>query len=461
MKAHIILSIISIFWTSLSFCQVSSHYWSHQYGAKGQLLNGAVIASVEDETAIFYNPGALGLTEEFGISVSLISPVYAIFKTDDFLGQNTSFKDRGIDLAPGLVAAMFRPFGTNKITVGLTTFSRFKSNISLEDRVVKSVEGQSDQIFLGDVDFRRNLSETWVGLGVSFRLHEKLSIGLTQFSTWRGERVSLNFRKEILNKNNPENLIAGWRSDFEYGYSVSSGVLTKFGLCWQPFGIKVGATLTTATYGAITKDADYAYDYQKIFTDKPNTASSNDQSTKISEYSTPWSVGLGLEIPIEGSFLSISAEYFNKVKKYNLINDSDDPFDGQSQNPQLENINVKHANNQVFNIAIGIERSFNEKYTWFYGFRTDFSPESKFELGEGISFLASTPNIYHLSTGGAYDYRDSKFSVGFDYGFGFKTGGKPLTDISNINLDNIFTFSGEGSIKTWVHQFSLYLSYDL
>ena len=35
------------------FSQTDAHYWTHQFGAKGLLLNGAVIASTEDETAVF------------------------------------------------------------------------------------------------------------------------------------------------------------------------------------------------------------------------------------------------------------------------------------------------------------------------------------------------------------------------------------------------------------------------
>jgi len=84
-----------------------------------------------------------------------------------------------------------------------------------------------------------------------------------------------------------------------------------------------------------------------------------------------------------------------------------------------------------------------------------------FDLGEGISFLASTPDIFHISTGGAYSYKKSQFSVGIDYGFGFKSGGKQLTDITNINVDNIFEFSGDDSVNTFIQQVSLYITYDL
>lgn len=461
MKAKVIGTIIGLFLNLTIYGQVNSHYWSHQYGSRGLLLNGSVIASVNDETAIFYNPGSMAMTDDFGLSLSLVTPTFSLLRTTDFLGEGTSFTDKGLGLAPGLVAAMFKPFGTEKVTLGITTFKRFKSEVNVEDRIVNILPDNPNQIFLGDVDFNRKLNETWIGIGLSFRIHEALAIGFTQFFTWRGESVALNFRKEILDKDNSANLIASWRSNFEYGYSANGGSLTKFGICWQPGGVKFGATFTTHTYGLILEGADYAFEDQKVFTDNTSTASSNDRSVDLNDYQTPWSAGFGLEIPVGGSKLSLSAEYFTEVEKYNLIDDIDDPLDGLSTDSEATTTRIGQANKRVLNVGIGIERTWKEKYTWFYGFRTDFSPQSLFELSEGVSFLASTPNIYHISTGGAYAYRKSQFSIGLDYGFGYKKGGKQLTDIAEVNVENIFQFSGKDDVKTFVHQFSLYITYDL
>lgn len=461
MKAKVYGTVLGVFVTLAAFAQVNSHYWSHQYGSRGLLLNGSIIASVNDETAIYYNPGSMAMTDDFGLSLSLVTPTFSMLRTTDFLGDGTSFTDKGLGLAPGLVAAMFKPFGTDRVTMGITTFKRFKSEVNVEDRLLNVITDNPNQLFLGDVDFNRKLSETWLGLGLSVRVSNSFALGLTQFLTWRGERVELNFRKEILDRENPANLIAGWRSNFEYGYSANAGSLTKFGMCWQPFGLKFGATFTTHTYGLFLKGADYAFEDQKVFTDNTSTAASNDRSVDLNDYHTPWSAGFGLEIPVGGSKLSISAEYFAQVEKYDLIKDTDDPLDGLSGDPEPTTIRIGQANERVLNVGIGIERSWKKKYTWFYGFRTDFSPRSLFDLGEGVTFLASTPNIYHISTGGAYAYRRSQFSVGIDYGFGFKKGGKQLTDISEVNVDNIFQFSGKDDVKTFVHQLSLYITYDL
>ncbi|MCK5573886.1 MAG: hypothetical protein KAJ12_14040, partial [Bacteroidetes bacterium] len=41
-----------------------SHYWNLHYGTQSTLLGGAVIGSVADLSAAFYNPGWLGLRRE-------------------------------------------------------------------------------------------------------------------------------------------------------------------------------------------------------------------------------------------------------------------------------------------------------------------------------------------------------------------------------------------------------------
>ena len=41
-----------------------AHYWTNQYGTTGNLLGGAVVGSVVDLSAVFYNPGAVGLIQD-------------------------------------------------------------------------------------------------------------------------------------------------------------------------------------------------------------------------------------------------------------------------------------------------------------------------------------------------------------------------------------------------------------
>jgi len=62
-KLIFILFLISILFPNISFSQ-TTHYWNIQYGTRSTLLGGAVIGSVSDLSATYYNPGAVALFED-------------------------------------------------------------------------------------------------------------------------------------------------------------------------------------------------------------------------------------------------------------------------------------------------------------------------------------------------------------------------------------------------------------
>jgi len=184
--------------------QQDAHYWTHQYGAQGLLLNGAVIANTEGETALFYNPGAVGMAESQGFELSFVTPTYSQLKTSNLLGDDNQIIDRNIDYGSGFIGVTFKP--KDYLTVGVTTFQRYKTDISFTDRVLAPVNEGNALLFRGDLDFSRRISEHWIGFNAAFTINENLGIGLTQFSTFHGQSTNLNLKKEILSTNDPEEL---------------------------------------------------------------------------------------------------------------------------------------------------------------------------------------------------------------------------------------------------------------
>ena len=167
--------LIVLFALPAANAQNDAHYWTHQYGAKGLLLDGSVIAATEDETAVFYNPGAMGNGEDFGISLSFFTPQYSILKTEDYLGAGSQAQDRSFGFSSDLSAIGFRPFKDHRFRASITSFARYKSGLSLRERQVGEVLNQPDLIFLGNLDFRRSLSERWFGFGLAMKINENLS----------------------------------------------------------------------------------------------------------------------------------------------------------------------------------------------------------------------------------------------------------------------------------------------
>ena len=60
LKSFCIITFLFIILSTQLFTQ-ENNYWNIQYGTRSTLLGGAVIGSVSDLSATFYNPGAIAL----------------------------------------------------------------------------------------------------------------------------------------------------------------------------------------------------------------------------------------------------------------------------------------------------------------------------------------------------------------------------------------------------------------
>lgn len=441
--------------------QTDSHYWTNQYGAKGLLLNGAIIASADDETSIFYNPGCLGRGESLGFSFSFLSPTYSLLRYKNLLSDDTSFDDEHIGLSPGFVGVRFKPFRTDKIVAGITSFSRHSSDLQFAERHVEQVDGAPILIFNGELDFKRKLSEQWFGVGLAYNISDHIGIGITQFSVWHSESLRFSLKKEITFATLPETILTGWRNKFDYGFSAYGGFITKAGASFDIGHLKLGITYTSGAYSFINRSAEYALDDLKLYSaDSIVTISNRRKDLELNKYRTPQSFGFGFEFTKDQSTFYFSTEYFSSVEEYELFSDTDDPFDGLTLDDEVTSVSLNASNSSVLNFAFGLQKKATENRTWLAGFRTDFNQNNGILINESTEYLTTTPDIYHVSAGLMLTTGKNQISIGIDYGFGFRDGGKQLTDLSNINPDNIFEISGKNNVSSQSNIFMLFLTYD-
>lgn len=440
--------------------QNDDHYWTHQYGAKGLLLNGAVIASTEDETAVFYNPGALGNGEDFGITLSFLSPTYSVLLTDGYLGQNTRANDSRLGLSSDLSAVGFRPFKkTPQLRAAITSFSRFKSGVTLREREVGVVMNEPSQLFVGNLEFQRTVSERWFGAGMAYRFSDNLSIGASQFLTFHSENTSLTIQKDIVERDNPYELALSWRSKFKYSLSAKASMLTKFGISANWGHVKLGATFTTATYHHSLKGASYDKSDMRVYGDS-SVLRANFASATLRDYKTPWSIGLGADFRIKRTRVSISTEYFEEIPLYTVIDETDDPFGGLGTDVAPERTVVQLQNNSVFNVALGLQTRLRNEQSLIMGFRTDFNQRAIDQQLPTLSFLSTTPSVFHVSFGGLFKLRSNQLSMGLDYAFGRKITTGRLVDFTNITPENLFGFSETGGIQSKYRSVVFIFTYD-
>jgi len=459
---HFILPIFFACQLVMAYTQIDSHYWTHQYGAKGLLLNGAVIASTEDETAIFYNPGAMGRGEKFGLSLSFLTPNYSQFTTENFLGEGTTLTDRDIGFSPGFAAVGFPLFDDDRFRGGATTFTRFKSNLNFRGRELAVIPSNPEQLFIGNLDFKRKLTERWIGFGLSFKVNETLSLGGSQFLVMHSESTDIRIQKEIVAKNQPTNLLTAWRSNLRYSFNASGGFLTKLGLSWKPDNsdILIGLTITSPTYGYIHKSASYEFDDLKKINPDSTILIANLDNATLNTYKTPFSIGYGIDFSHNRWRFSLSAEYFRNIKTYTIIEAEDDPFKGFADGDFSLNTSVRNGNKEVFNFAIGVQRKLYDGSTFIFGFRTDFNQREPVEGFSEFEFLASTPSIYHFSLGCFFELWGNEVSVGADYGRGRRKGNQNLIGFSEVTSENLFSITPDKNVSSIFESFVIILTYD-
>jgi hypothetical protein len=441
--------------------QTNDNYWSHQFGAHGLLLNGAIISSSRDETSLFYNPGAITLDANLGFAFSFITPTYTTLTNENFLGNNQTLSDNDVGFSPGFLAVRFRPFKSDKIVAGASAFKRFQGNIQFQDRITDRIDSGTVFVFRSDLDFSRERSEDWFGLSIGYKLSDKLGIGISQFSVWHGQDLELDFTKEILFSNRPTSLVQSWRSTFDYDVSVSNGWITKVGMTYAASKFSAGLTLTTPLYGVARSRASYSIDDQRIsLIDTLFQVTSNRRSLDNATVKSPLSVGLGFDYGFKQYRIYMSTEYFWAIENYTIFSDTNSTFQGATEADSEFTVNISTGNISVLNFAVGLEYFKNDKLTILGGFRTDHNQNNTLFINDSAQFLDTTPSIFHVSGGVLANYGSSVLSVGLDLAYGLNQDGQQLTDLSNITSDNIFTFSGDNSVRSQFFSFSLFLTYD-
>jgi len=457
---RIVLSILLCFYLSISWSQFEGHYWSHQFGSKGLLLNGAVISSSDDETNIFYNPGAMGLDSDLGFSFSFLSPTYSNYRLENFVGNNNDVSDEGFGFSPGFLAVRYKPFKTEKLTLGVASFERFKTSINFNQRVVSQINETGGFILRADIDVAQQRSENWYGFAVSYNITDKLGIGISQFSVWGDQDLDFNLRKEVFPSFDVNTVQSSWRHDFNYSLNYYGGFISKIGASYINDEFNIGLTFTSPMYNTVHRSLDYAIDDQKIIqTGQAAQVISNRSEKDMINYKTPASFGIGIEWHMNSTCLSISAEHFVPVDRYLVGRDSDDPFDGTSSNPQLLELALYTELSAVTNFAFGVQFLKKENVTWLAGFRTDFSPEMSLSNNEA-QYLRTTPDIYHLSGGGSFRAKKSNFAIGIDIAYGAGKEGRQLANFDDVTSENLFSFSGDNVVNSRFSSISLFLTYD-
>jgi hypothetical protein len=408
MKLKISLLFVVYIFFPITYAQ-DSHYWNLQYGTKATLLGGAVIGSVSDLSATYYNPGAITLFSEPQLILSAKVYQYEKIKIIDGAGAGKDLDYSSISPSPTFAAFNigFDSISTNKFAFSVLT--RQSMNFEFETRRINNNPEKDYKATASGFSKVEKFDELWFGFTFAHKFKQIIGVGATVYVAYRSQREDMLTTAELLDSSNQiTSLYAKRKLQFD-----NYRVLSKLGLGVNLNPITFGLTITTPSINVL---GDGSYGYHNFLNIPENSGlnvfESNYQEKLDSKYKTSWAIGAGAAYRAENFTVHFSAEWYNAVIKYNPITVS--TLYSQS-NDKYFNREVSQALKSVINFGVGAEYKLNKRITIAGSVNTDFSANDSNVEG---NISQSNWNIYHFNGGSYFKAGKTEITVGLSYSTG-------------------------------------------
>jgi len=423
----------------------TDHYWAQQYGAQASLMGGAMIGGVRDNSAVYYNPGAFPFIHYPSLSVN--ANLYKIDKIfiNDGAGNGVNLNSAQISIFPQIVSGMASLKKLPRFQFAYCLLTRDYDNMLMNARFTNrdfDLYPQGVDAFIGVFDYDNQLNEQWFGVGIGYRINDKLGVGLSVFGVYRSQTNKLSYIFRQISHADSAYTIMTMSISEGIKYKVVEG-LFKLGLAYESGPWKLGFTVTTpdfrvygrgdierevSTYAVSGSAQDTSHGF--IITDKVNYTKAH--------YHHPWALGAGVELTLPKTRLAFSAEYFFRINSYNLMNPASDPFiyppdlpdSGTMQQVVQSFLEVRDEAGQVLNFGIGLEQQLWKKITLLAGFHTDFSSYKEPQGGDPFLHSSGSWNLYHISAGLSYKMKTQIITAGVNYAFCPEVNIDPLATVN-------------------------------
>jgi hypothetical protein len=398
-----------------------AHYWYNTYGTKSTLLRGAVIGSVTDLSAAFYNPGALALSSEPAFILGAKAWDYGTITVQNGGGIGADLKTSISGPAPDLLAGVlpFHIMNGDRMTYSVLTRKSTDLLIQSDGLAIGAPipafnpPTPGNETFAGQISLDERLSEVWSGASWSVPVGNKIGLGLTEFVAVRNERGKI---ESFGNALATDGTVAASTIVKQYDFQVWN-LVTKLGAAANFNPLTLGVSVTTPALGLLgsgnvgVDTVITGYDLNGDGINDP-IFTSNRQNDVKARYHSPWSVGAGAGYKFTNTQVSASAEWFQAVDPYQVLDTT--PFTAQSSGIVVSSP-IMDAAKSVIDYGVGISQQFRPKLVGFVGFCSDRSPRVP-----GTSLTIGAWDLYHISAGAQFSVKSSQLIFGVTYSYGSK-----------------------------------------
>ena len=410
LKVSFIIIIILSCATWDQLAAQDTHYWNLHYGSRSTLLSGAVIGSVSDMAATYYNPAALALFPAPEILLSGKVYQYNSLSLNNGAGPGKDLTSSTIEAAPTLFAGSFTFDWLGDHTLSYSILTRQRMNFGIEGRRGGVQESDlGEDLVAGELIANQELSDLWIGLTWAVKMGSNFAIGVTPYVSVRNQKTRKHAYSEVINQNGDvsASIIT---QQFEYS---NYRLLAKFGIGAMFDALTVGLNLTTPTL-SVTGNGSSLVNLANTGegTSDETAFIANYQQDVTARHKMPLAIGGGAGYRLGRHRIHISAEWYDNVARYIVVDTQE--FTAQSSGEIFKN-RVDSELKSVFNYGMGAEFAVSENLNLFLSYITDFSAAVP---GTETNLTVSNWDIYHLSGGASFEIGRSEFTLGINYAFG-------------------------------------------
>ena len=469
--------LISFLFLSFIFFTVESqenHYWTNQFGPTSTFLGGAVTGGVRDNSLIFYNPGAAAFTSQFNLSLQSDALYNQNIYVRNGAGTSINVHFNRFESVPQLFALTYgskkRPNWRTSFGLLTTTYSNIRLRARNEVETEIYSESPGNEIYIGTWNYRNRVREDWYGFSLTRKFGEKFGLGVSTFLTMRSYEYIESQDQNILALNTSNGTYESTRyivlSDNMDG--AAAGLLWKIGLAYEFKDYKLGLTVTTprAQLDFLASMTLNSSIYSNVSSADSGLSLPNYSifyGDAQSVYKSPWIVDFGVMKNFFDTDIYLRIGYFGKVPAYRLVIPTEPSEISQKIYEVSEGGGIPViAHKEIWNIAIGWERMFTEKFGLMAGFRTDFNyiDADALEDARGFSPEISYWNLYHISAGSNVKIMKHNITMGLTYSYGKSFDSEQFVNLDVPDAENFELFKKTEDIAdAHIDQFYLTLGY--
>ncbi len=382
-----------------------AQYWNNHYGTKGVLLGGAVIGSVEDLSATFYNPGYLGVKPVPGVSIGTGVFDFSHIRIDNDSLLTEPLTQLSVQPAPGIVAGQIPSGADRKTHWAFSVIGRQSVNTLVTQQA--ELTDESGRLVALDTYSNNTLTDYWGGVTWAREITEKIGVGATLYGAYRGHRRRSDASTEALK----ESGAVSSSSITEAMNFWHVRMILKAGVYFEEGDWTGGVTVTSAGLPIIGNgEAYYRRTVIGVTTnDEDKLVPLSNESGSVT-YHSPWSIGAGFGVQVGDLRIHASAEWFSHVAAYEVM----DPITGR-QGDSTISVTIVDELRSLMNFGVGLEYEANATTSYYLSFVSDLSAIAK-DVERSLAY--SSWNIFHVSGGSVFLLDDISLTTGLGFAFG-------------------------------------------